>query len=157
MAQLRILNHRTRLEATLGDFVSQRSPRNEMARALLALADPIRLRMLNLMLAGELSPAQLAQCLGVQEKIISRYLMLFREGKIVIMRTKRNVKFYTIRSDPEFKLFRFLRTAIKMIEHDAVLKADLAVFHAGGQESRSWTPADEDRPAHAVRELQLGF
>lgn len=140
-----------------GRFEVQQSPRTELARILLAVADPIRLRMLNLLLAGELSPEQISRVLGVQEKIIVRHLVLFREGKMVAMRTNRNVKFYTVRSDPEFTPIPLLRLAVEMIEHDSVLKMDLAVFDAGRQDNQQCDRAVEAQSPNSIGELRPGL
>lgn len=146
---------RTRDMTRDNNFGVQQSPRTELARTLLALADPIRMRMLNLMFAGELSPEQFARILGLPEKIISRHLMLFRESKMVSMQTKRNVKFYAIRSDPEFAATRLLRLAVGMIEHDSVLRSDLAVFYAIRQESGLCDPAPKGQISNAIQEFAL--
>lgn len=140
-----------------GKFEVQQSPRTELARILLAVSDPIRLRMLNLMLAGELCSEQFSRILGVQEKIISRHLVLFRESKMVVMRTNRNVKFYSVRSDPEFTPVRLLRLAVEMIEHDSALKADLGVFHADSQDSPQRDRAIEAQRSNVIGDLRLGF
>lgn len=138
-----------------GNFEVQQSPRTELARTLLALADPIRLRMLNLMFAGELSPEQFAQTLGVNEKIISRHLVLFRESKIVAMRTRGNVKFYTVLDEAECSHIKLLRLAIELLEDDSVLSADIKVFYAVHQvPPQSQLDGDEPR-SNPIESLRL--
>lgn len=114
--------------ATNGNNGAQQTPRTELARTLLALADPIRLRMLNLMFAGALSPQQFAQVLGVDEKAVSRHLALFRDSRLVAWHTKNNIKHYTVRKQFECRHFGLLSLAIELLKDDSELRADIAVF-----------------------------
>ena len=143
--------------ATNGNDHAPQSLRSELARTLLALADPIRLRMLNLMFAGELPPEEFAQILGVNEKIISRHLVLLRESRIVAMRTKRNVKFYTVRDEVECPHIRLLRLAIELLEDDSVLNADARVFHAVHQMVPQCQQDDEDQHSNPIEITRLAL
>lgn len=115
--------------ATNGNDRAQQTPRNELARILLALADPIRLRMLNLMFAGELSPEQFTQTLGVDEKTVSKHLVLFRESNLVAWHTRKNVKYYTVRKAGECRHFPLLSLAIEMLGDDSALRTDIALLN----------------------------
>lgn len=114
---------------TAGNTRTLQTPRSELARILLALADPIRLRMLNLMFAGSLSPEQFAQLLGIAEKSASRHLVFFREGGLIATHTRGNVRFYTIRKGLSDRYSRLLSLTIELLEEDSVLSADVAIFN----------------------------
>ncbi len=143
--------------ATNGNDRAQQTPRTELARTLLAIADPIRLRMLNLMFAGELSPEQFVQILGVDERTISRHLVLFRESKTVSMRTKRNAKFYTLRAEVECPHIRLLRIAIELLADDSVLNADVRVFYAVHQLVPQSQQDGEDPHSNPIERLRLAL
>lgn len=127
--------------ATKGNDHPQENPRGELARSLSVLADPIRLRMLNLMLSGALSPAQFAELLGIEEKTASKHLFLFREHKLVAVRkTRNNVKYYGLRHEKECPHFRLISLVMELLEGDPVMCADVAIYqslHAQGLPSRS--------------------
>ena len=108
----------------------RQTPRSELARALLALADPIRLRMLNLMFVGALSPGQFAVSLGVAENVISKHLVYFRETKIVATWTRGNTKYYTVRKETQCPYFRLLTLAIEFLQTDSALSTDAAIFNS---------------------------
>lgn len=140
---------------TAGNNRSQQAPRSELARILLALADPIRLRMLNLMKAGALSPEQFAQLLGIAEKSASRHLVFFRESGLVATRTRNNVKFYTIRKGIAERYSRLLSLTIELLEEDSVLSADVAIFNSAHEED-SISPRDQVFPAEHFEANHIG-
>lgn len=136
----------------------RQTPRSELARTLLAIADPIRLRMLNLMIAGTLSPQQFAQLLGIDERAVSKHLVLFRESKLVVWRTRRNTKYYTLRKPAESQHFPLLSLAIEMLKEDLALRADLAVFMNSQEEvPQSWPDANIDGPNYVDQPNSFGI
>jgi DNA-binding transcriptional ArsR family regulator len=102
----------------------------EIARTLLTLADPIRLRMLNLMMAGSAAPEQFSQVLGVELKTITKHLVYFREREMVATHTKRNIKYYSVRRRPETPQSRLISFVLELIEHEPVMQDDVAVFNS---------------------------
>lgn len=69
------------------DSECQCSP-SRLARIHLALADPIRLRILALILVKELSPEQLSQVLGLGPNIIAKHLTYLREARVISRRLR---------------------------------------------------------------------
>lgn len=114
-------------------------PRRELARTLAALADPLRLRMLNLMLAGELSPNQLSELLGVSTAIISRHLIYFRDAKIVGWHTRNGKRHYTVQRSAVDPHARLVSLVTELLKGDLTLRSDLEVFRRyQGTVMQSW-------------------
>ena len=121
----------------------QNAPRRELARMLAALADPLRLRMLNLMLAGELSPKEFAELLGVSSTIISRHLVYFRDAKIVAWHTRNSTRHYTARPSIECPHSRLVLLVTELMKDDSTLRSDLDSFRRfQGAVMHSWPRQD---------------
>lgn len=136
----------------------QQTPRSDLARVLLALANPIRLRMLNLMFEGPRSPQQFAHLLGVDEKTISKHLVLFRESKIVAWHTKRNIKYYTARQSADSPHFRLLLLVIELLKDDAAFCADVAILNRSQEAAfESWLDEITHSPNGADRRNSLAI
>lgn len=136
----------------------QRAPRSDLARTLLALADPIRLRMLKLMSLGAFSPGQLAQLLGIAEKTASKHLIFFRESKLVAARTQNNVKYYRLRGESECPYFRLIALAMDFLEVDPVMRADVAVYKSLHAENpSSGGPGERFADSNQVSTACLGL
>ncbi len=137
---------------------AQENPRSELARMLLALADPIRLRMLKLMSLGALSPGQLAQLLGIAETTASKHLVFFRESKLVAARTQNNVKYYSLRRENECPYSRLISLAIELLEGDPVMWADVAVYKSLHAENpSSGGPEEQFSDSNQVSTTCLGL
>ena len=61
-----------------------------------ALADPTRLRLLNLLMGGERAVGELAEAAGIDQPIVSRQLAVLRRDGIVARRAEGNKGFYRI-------------------------------------------------------------
>lgn len=136
--------------AKIGNYEIQQTPRTELARILLALADPIRLRMLNLMFARALAPEQFAQLLEIDEKSVFKHLVLFRESKIVAWHTRNNIKYYTVRNSAECPHFQLLLLAIELLKDDLALHADLAILNHSQAEVLQSRPDEKIHPPKCV-------
>ncbi|MGC9158465.1 MAG: ArsR/SmtB family transcription factor [Terracidiphilus sp.] len=78
------------------DSEFQCSP-SRLARILFALADPMRLRILALILDRELNAQQLAQILGLDPHIVARHITCLRDGGVVSMRRHGKRVYYSVR------------------------------------------------------------
>lgn len=147
---------RRRHLANAGDNDLEQAPRRELARTLLALADPIRLRMLKLMFAGALCHEQFAKLLGIDEKTVSKHLVFFREGKVLAVAHTRkdNTKYYTVRRGEDYPYFRLLELALELLDQDPVLWADEAAFRnlhmerLGEKAEVDFAPLERDDELH---------
>jgi len=124
-------------------YDAQQAPRSDLARTLLALADPIRLRMLSLMSCGSFCPEQLAQVLGVDTKIITKHLVYFRDSKLVTMRSKGNTKYYGICRETAHGRSRLVNLVIELLEEDNTVRADVAISKSQFQEHLNKTACGE--------------
>ena len=66
-----------------------------------AFADPTRLRLLNLLLEGELCVCDLCDVLDVIQPKVSRHLAYLRRVGLVTVRRESKWKYYSIAKDPE--------------------------------------------------------
>jgi ArsR family transcriptional regulator len=61
-----------------------------------ALSDPVRLRLLNTLMQGELSVGELVERTGLEQSNVSRHLAVLRREGIVARRAEGNRAFYRI-------------------------------------------------------------
>lgn len=115
----------------------------ELARIFRALADPVRLRMLSLMFYSAFRPEQMAQALGVELTIVRKHLVYFRDSKLVVVRTKRKVRYYGIRKEADRESTRLVNLVIELLEPDAAIRGDLAIIKSLCKESPSAAVRDE--------------
>jgi len=72
-----------------------------LARILFALADPVRLRMLNLMLGGEVSSKDIVRVLRVGADVVSRHIISLQSGGLISTRRRGRTWHYLIRRSAE--------------------------------------------------------
>jgi DNA-binding transcriptional ArsR family regulator len=70
-----------------------------LARILFALADPVRLRMLNLMTGGEVSSKDIVRVLRAGAEVVSRHITSLQSGGLISTRRKGRTWHYLIRRD----------------------------------------------------------
>ena len=70
--------------------------KNRVDRAFRAFADPIRLRVLNLLQDGELCVCDLVEVLKLPQPTVSRHLSYLRRSRLVRMRQERSWNFYEL-------------------------------------------------------------
>lgn len=71
----------------------------KLARILFALADPVRLRMLNLMIGGEVSSKDIVRVLRVGAEVVSRHIISLQSGGLISTQRKGLTWHYRIRRD----------------------------------------------------------
>lgn len=104
-----------------------------IAARFAALADPVRLRLLNALMPGELSVGELIERTGLEQSNVSRHLAILRREGIVARRAEGNRGFYRI--DDE--------TAVKVCEVVCGgLIERLADNLDGLEDARRWLGAD---------------
>jgi len=72
-----------------------------LARLFKALSDETRLRIVNLLAAGELCVCDLTQALGMPQSTVSRHLAHLKNAGIVRDRRSRTWAYYRLREDAE--------------------------------------------------------
>jgi ArsR family transcriptional regulator len=72
------------------------APKNKVDLMLRAFADPIRLRVLNVLQDGELCVCDLVAVLNLPQPTVSRHLSYLRRAGVVRMRQERSWNFYAL-------------------------------------------------------------
>jgi ArsR family transcriptional regulator, arsenate/arsenite/antimonite-responsive transcriptional repressor len=105
--------------------INNDSPLRQLTEAFKGLADPTRLRIINLLLHGELCVCHIQRVLGASQPNVSRHLNYLKHSDLVLDRREGFRVYYrlTPRSPGKIgSLCRFLRRAL---DGDAALRADL--------------------------------
>ena len=100
-------------------------PLLQLTEAFKGLADPTRLRIINLLLHGELCVCHIQRVLGASQPNVSRHLNYLKHSDLVLDRREGFRVYYRVTPHTPGKignLCRFLRQAL---EGDAALRADL--------------------------------
>ncbi len=90
-----------------------------------AFADPTRLRILNLLLEGELCVCDLCAVLGEIQPKVSRHLAYLRRAELVSVRTEGKWKHYRIIKRPEGLRRKLLQCVASCLRGVDVLEGDL--------------------------------
>ena len=105
--------------------INNDKPLGQLTDAFKGLADPTRLRIMNLLLHGELCVCHIQRVLGASQPNVSRHLNYLKHSGLVLDRPEGFRVYYRLvdsRNEPLKSLFAFLRTAGK---GDANLRQDL--------------------------------
>jgi len=100
-----------------------------------AFADPTRLRILNLLIEGELCVCDLCSTLDEIQPKISRHLATLRQAGLVTVRTQGKWKYYAVAKHPrgiERTLLTCVKSCLREIEE---LQADLDRLRSSGRGS----------------------
>lgn len=101
----------------------------ELARTLFALADPIRLRMVYLMLHREVTSQQCARVLAHGPSVVYRHLACLRGGNLLARRRRGRITYYSVRpglSSTESDVLRLVFHSLQA--HSGLLQADIDVL-----------------------------
>lgn len=105
----------------------QRSSRRlDLAGLFAALADPTRLRLLNLMAGREVCVCYFVEILGQSQPKISRHLAYLRRAGIVASRRQGKWMHYRICWPEDHAAIYVLRAALASLAEDPEMRADLA-------------------------------
>lgn len=102
------------------------SPLSAMARFYLALADPTRLRLLNLMAGQELCVCYFVEVLAQPQPKISRHLAFLRRTGIVAARRQGTWMHYRIVAPEHAGAAVILRDTLAWMSNDPAMQADTA-------------------------------
>ena len=70
-----------------------------MAETLKAIAHPVRLQMVNILMNGERSVGELVRTIGTKQSLTSQQLAILKTRGVLKSRRNGNVVFYSIRND----------------------------------------------------------
>ena len=70
-----------------------------MAETLKAIANPTRLQIVNILMAGERSVGDLVKTLGTKQSLTSQQLSILKSHRVLKSRRSGNVVFYSICND----------------------------------------------------------
>jgi ArsR family transcriptional regulator, arsenate/arsenite/antimonite-responsive transcriptional repressor len=105
--------------------INNNAPLAQLTDAFKGLADPTRLRIMNLLLRGELCVCHIHRVLGASQPSVSRHLNYLKHSGLVLDRREGFRVYYRLqplRGASSKSLCAFLETVFK---DDAALRADL--------------------------------
>jgi len=97
----------------------------ELVRLFAALADPTRLRLLNLMNGREVCVCYFVEILGQSQPKISRHLAYLRKAGVVAARREGKWMHYRIERPAYPEAFAILAAALASFKADPAMQADL--------------------------------
>jgi ArsR family transcriptional regulator len=98
----------------------------ELAQFFAALADPTRLRLLNLMTGREVCVCYFVEILGQPQPKISRHLAYLRRAGIVAPRREGKWMHYRIRWPEDYAAAYTLRAVLASLAENPEMRADVA-------------------------------
>jgi ArsR family transcriptional regulator len=101
------------------------SEASELAKLFMALADPTRLRLLNLMNGREVCVCEFVEILSLPQPKISRHLAYMRRARIVSARREGKWMYYSILKPKDQAAACILDCALGKLSEAKALKADL--------------------------------
>jgi len=107
-------------------FVKEHSRTFDMARLFAALADPTRLRLLNLMAGREVCVCYFVAILRQAQPKISRHLAYLRRAGIVSARREGKWMHYRIRWPEDSTAVSILNAVLRSLAESKEIQADLA-------------------------------
>ena len=108
------------------DDVARRSKPYDLARLFAALADPTRLRLLNLMGGSEVCVCSFVEILRQSQPKISRHLAYLRNAEIVTARREGKWMHYSIRWPEGATAKSILDAVLECLADDPAMQADAA-------------------------------
>ncbi len=96
----------------------------KMIRFLKLLSDPLRLRILALLLEKELCVCQIMVITGASQPLISRNLSLLSQAGLLSERRDGKLMFYRINTDIDIRLKEILFRVCDAVKDDPVFKKD---------------------------------
>ena len=105
--------------------INNDGPLVQMTDAFKGLADPTRLRIMNLLLHGELCVCHIQRVLGTSQPSVSRHLNYLKHSGLVLDRREGFRVYYRLTPRSRGKIGSLCSFLSKALEGDAALRADL--------------------------------
>jgi len=127
--------------------MSQSSSPENLVRLCAALADPTRLRLLNLIQGREVCVCYFVEILGQSQPKISRHLAYLRKAGLVSARREGTWMHYRITPTTDPGIRSVLESALAAVAHDPTFSRDIAQLnHACCEPQRYVQLEDAPRP-----------
>lgn len=107
------------------DMPAHRKPGSNLDRFFRALADPTRLRLINLIARQELCVCFFVQVIDAQQPKISRHLAYLRRAGIVAARREGKWMHYRLAVPPDAHATAILKTTVEALRQDKEMQRDL--------------------------------
>lgn len=108
------------------NFFMSSSKGTELTQFFAALADPTRLRLINLMREGEVCVCFLADTLGTNDPKISRHLSYLKRANLVTGRRDGKWMHYSLNRPSDEHAGRLFDDLLVALEHDPEMQKDKA-------------------------------
>ena len=105
--------------------VKRKQPSPDLPRLFAALADPTRLRLLNLVQGREVCVCYLVDVLGQSQSKISRHLAYLRHADLVEARREGKWMHYRLRTPSGTDSSMILEATLRALGNDPEMRADL--------------------------------
>jgi ArsR family transcriptional regulator, arsenate/arsenite/antimonite-responsive transcriptional repressor len=99
-------------------------PKPTLDQLFRALADPTRLRLLNLMAGQEICVCYFTEVIGAPQPKISRHLAYLRKAGIVAARREGKWMHYSLATPSNPHVASVLKSALDALQHDKALQRD---------------------------------
>jgi ArsR family transcriptional regulator len=106
--------------------MSANSNASELAKLFMALADPTRLRLLNLMNGREVCVCEFVGILGIAQPKISRHLAYMRRARIVAARRDGRWMYYKILEPKDPAALCILKCTLSMLSERPEMQVDIS-------------------------------
>lgn len=128
----------------LVDRECQRSP-SRLARIHWALADPIRLRILALILTRELNAEQLSQVLALNSNIVARHLTYLRDSEVVSLRRHGRVTYYSVRTKTTCAESQLVHFTLDMLKRETYMDGEFAMLNMVNEQDAALQSSEESQ------------
>ncbi len=124
---------------------------DEKADFLNNLANAQRLRVLSILLDGEISVGPLAETIGLSQSALSQHLAKLRASKIVTTRREAQVIFYSIKSEKVAAVLGLLDELFKDVGPEKLSATANGKASGVGQSNAPVSAAGQNWPARSLR------
>jgi len=103
------LNYNGGVKRDLFDLIERQEHIEQAARALKAMAHPLRLKILCVLGAGEASVQDIVEVVGTSQSNVSQHLGILRDKGVIVARKDANRVYYRVEDERTLQLIGMLR------------------------------------------------
>lgn len=124
---------------------------SHLARIHVALADPVRLRMLTLILIRPLNPGELARILALDSHTVAKHLRYLRDAGVVSrQRRGGQTPYYSIREAGECPEAQLVHLTLDLLRREPDMHADFTMLEALSVREKELHAADVGEVTHSI-------